>query len=364
MKLNTPLTLAVATALVGTLTVGVGAAASDASPEPAAGADAANAAQHSRAKDILTPKVMVVTMFDGEAAPWLENRSLDEKIAVPGLSANYPEVSCDGDDLCMMTTDMGYANAASSVTALLHSERFDLRNTYFLVSGIAGVDPADGTLGSAHWARYVVDGGLRHEIDDRQIPEDWTSNVLALGAERPGEEATWGAGTEVYRLNEQLVSTAFELTKDVELSDGATAQAYRQQYPAPANRAPFVSICDTVSSDTYWHGSLIGAEMQDWASLLTDGGANYCTTQMEDNATLTSLKRGADAGLVDFDRVAVMRTASNFDREAPGQSAAESLSATSGGFGPAVTNAYRTTSALAEGIIDDWRAWKNGVPQG
>ncbi len=48
----------------------------------------------------------------------------------------------------------------------------------------------------------------------------------------------------------------------------------------------------------------------------------------EDNATLTALKRGAEAGLVDFTRIAVMRRASNFDREPAGPSAADSLRAT------------------------------------
>ena len=55
--------------------------------------------------------------------------------------------------------------------------------------------------------------------------------------------------------------------------------------------------------------------------MISDGAARYCTTQMEDNATLTALRRGADAGRLDFDRVAVLRTASNFDREPPGKTA-------------------------------------------
>ena len=53
--------------------------------------------------------------------------------------------------------------------------------------------------------------------------------------------------------------------------------------------------------DTYWHGSMIAEGMEEWAKAVTDGAANYCTTQMEDNATLTALRRGADAGLLDFE---------------------------------------------------------------
>jgi purine nucleoside permease len=315
------------------------------------------------ASDVIAPKVMVITMFGGEAKPWLSERKLENKIAVPGLSKEYPEVSCDAGDLCVMTTAMGFANAASSVSALIYSGKFDLKDTYVLIAGIAGVDPNDGTLGSAHWARYVIDGGLRHEIDPRQIDADWKNGIVALGAKKPGEKATWGSGTEVYQLNEALLQKAFKLSEKTELADGDEAKAYRATYGfAPANAAPTVSICDTLSSDTYWHGTKIAEAMADWVSLLTDGKGNYCTTQMEDNASLTALKRGADAGLLNFDRIAVLRTASNFDREAAGTSPAVSLSAKSGGFVPSTINAYRVGAKLSDDIIANWTNWQKGVP--
>jgi purine nucleoside permease len=103
--------------------------------------------------------------------------------------------------------------------------------------------------------------------------------------------------------------------------------------------------------------------MEAYAKLVTDGEANPCTTQQEDNATLTALKRGAEAGLLDFNRIAVLRAASNFDREAPAQSAAESLRARSGGYVPSVTNAHRVGAKLAHAIVGDWSAWSAGPPQ-
>jgi purine nucleoside permease len=311
----------------------------------------------------MAPKVLVITMFAPEAAPWLDNRELDTHVAAPGLPKEFPHVACDAAGLCVMTTSMGYANAAVSVAAVVFNEQFDLSRTYFLVAGIAGVDPSDATLGSALWARYVIDGGLRHEIDPRQTPDGWPNGMLALGAQSPGDKPTWGAGTEVYHLSDPLVDRALSLTKGIKLADSAEAAAYRAAYPAEAARAaPITRICDTASMDTYWHGSMIAEGMEKWARAVTDGAANYCTTQMEDNATLTALRRGADAGLLDFDRVAVLRTASNFDREAPGQTPVASLTATSGGFGPATTNAYRVGSAFADAIIADWPAWSEGVP--
>src|ERR1700693_4569229 len=100
-----------------------------------------------------------------------------------------------------MTTSMGYANAASSISALVLSEALDLSKTYFLIAGIAGVDPAFGTLGSAHWARYAIDGGLQNEIDARQTPDGWSTGYLAIGAGAPSQKAELRYGSEIYRLD-------------------------------------------------------------------------------------------------------------------------------------------------------------------
>ena len=66
--------------------------------------------------------------------------------------------------------------------------------------------------------------------------------------------------------------------------------------------------------------------------------------------------------VLDFNRIALLRTASNFDREAPGTSPAASLSAKSGGFGPSTANAYRVAGKLADDVIGNWAGWEKGVP--
>ena len=58
-----------------------------------------------------------------------------------------------------------------------------------------------------------------------------------------------------------------------------------------------------------------------------------------------------------------LRAASNFDREAPDQTAAESLTARSGGYLPSVSNAYRVAGALAQTIVADWDDWSAGPPK-
>ena len=57
-------------------------------------------------------------------------------------------------------------------------------------------------------------------------------------------------------------------------------------------------------------------------------------------------------------RIAVLRTASDFDRGPPGETAAGSVLARTGGYPIAVTNAYRAASALAHAIAADWRPEK------
>jgi purine nucleoside permease len=62
-------------------------------------------------------KVIIISLFAPEAAPWIKNLALDQKIAVPGLSPDFPEVACNADDVCLMTTGMGHSNAAASICA-------------------------------------------------------------------------------------------------------------------------------------------------------------------------------------------------------------------------------------------------------
>ncbi len=335
---------------------------------------------HSKRRSV---KVMVITMFNiggssgpfGETHFWIEREGLTEAITVPGLSSNFPQVFCkppakdnrdkekNSSDVCVITTDIGYANAASSIMALTLSDLFDFRQTYFLIAGIAGVDPADGTLGSAAWSRYSVDFGLAHEIDAREMEAGWPYGYTGFGPVAPGVKPTRIIGTEVYQLNEALLQKAFALSQNVTLADNADSQAYRALYPnPPANQPPKVTICDSMAVDTYWHGALLSKRANDWAALLTDGKSNYCMTDEEDNATLTALKRAANAGLLDFNRIALLRTASNFDQPHPGQTPFQSLNTRSGGFVPSTTNAYLVGSALVHDIVSHWKAWQKGVP--
>ena len=221
--------------------------------------------------DARAVKVMIINMFGGtpfpfsEASAFTSNLGLTKSIPVRGLSPDYPNILCNSDDVCQMVAGEGHANVAASTMALILSEKFDLRRTYFLIAGIAGIDPHEGTTGSAAWARYLIDYGISWEIDAREIPgsaADPTTPVWPYGyaAIFPTDttKQPWNSlpsiptpyHSEMYQLNEPLLQKILALTSKVDLTvnDNATAQAYRARYAeAKAKAPPSVIQCDTMA---------------------------------------------------------------------------------------------------------------------
>ena len=79
------------------------------------------------------------------------------------------------------------------------------------------------------------------------VPRWCIAPSTTIGAPAPGVKSAEGEryGTEIYRLNEDLLQAAFRLTKDVDLADNDVAKASRAKYSEPAAAAPpQVSIYD------------------------------------------------------------------------------------------------------------------------
>ncbi|KAG6811300.1 hypothetical protein H0H92_008095 [Tricholoma furcatifolium] len=293
---------------------------------------------------------------------------LAQNITVPGLSPVYPSAHCTSDgSICQVTAGEGEINAAISISSLVRSSAFDLRNTYFLIGGVAGINPKVATIASVTFARYAVQVTLQYEFDAREIPTNWPTGYVPQGATAPGEYPTTIYGTEVFELNDALRKLAVGFAQTASLNDTATAQAYRANYAAsPAYAAgassPSVVECDTATSDTFWTGQLLGEAFENTTTLFTNDTGVYCSTQQEDNAILEALLRGAKDDLVDFSRIIVMRTASNFDRQYPGQTAEDNKFGNSGGFVPSLINLYLAGVKVVEGIVDGWDAtFSHGV---
>ena len=328
------------------------------------------------AKDRPIPiKVVVVTMFEigadsgdrpGELQYWVEREKLDRVIPFP---QGYHDLRMNGDGVLAVLTGVGTAKSAASIMALGMDPRFDLTRAYWLVAGIAGINPARGSLGSAAWAEWVVDGDLAREIDAREIPAGWKTGMLPLRGSVPYEQPSDSSEGEVYRLDPRLVEWAFRLTERVPLTDSEAMQMARRPYPSEnARRPPFVLKGDTLSAGTFWHGKLMDEWANDWVRYHTGGKGDFVTTAMEDTGTLQSLTFLARAGRVDVRRVLVLRTASNFDQPPPGISAAENLARTKLGqysaFVPALEAAWRVGNTVVESLVRDWPKYRDVTPAG
>jgi purine nucleoside permease len=248
----------------------------------------------------LEVKVVVLAMFEPEGDPsgrpgefhfWVNGRKMDYVIPLP---AAYHDVRTDNRGVVATVTGEGTAKSATSVMALGLDPRFDFSGAYWLVAGIAGIDPDRGTVGSAVWADYVVDGDLAHEIDAREIPGDWPDGFTPLERVRPFELPRPAPIGEVYTLNARLVDWAYQLTKDVHLTDNEKARADRARYfghPATLED-PKVLVGATLSSSTYWHGKLLNEWARAWVRYWTDHKGQYFTTAMEDTGTMQALTTG------------------------------------------------------------------------
>ncbi len=322
-------------------------------------------------------KVVIVTMFEvgqttgdapGELQLWVERLQLDTVLPLP---LGERDLYLNDNGVMATMLGAGTSNAAASAMALGLDERFDLSRAYWLVAGVAGGDPDDISLGSAAWAKHVVDGDLMYEYDGREIPDDWPYGIVPLGGKRPAEKP----GdldrnrrlnyTMAFRLNESLVEWAYGLTRNVVLKDGPGIAAYRAMFDGfpRAQQTPFVTIGDNLSASTYWHGHILNRWANDWVSVYTGGDANFVTSDMEDSGFLTALERVSRTGRVDVNRVLVLRTVSNYTTPPPGKTPQWSRAQPyPDGGRPAIESAFSVGNVVVQAIVDSWERYAEELP--
>ncbi|KAF4966489.1 hypothetical protein FSARC_5830 [Fusarium sarcochroum] len=351
-----------------------------------------------RGDETFAPKVMIISMWSPEADIWHERLPSSDLgnlsstvVHSPGFSMLFPCATCtENGDICHLTIGEGEVNSAASLMALVLSPRFDLSNTYFLIAGIAGVNPKYGTLGTVALARYSVQVALQYEIDSRSLPANWPTGYISYGRDQPHEYPFITYGTEVFELNTQLQDTAYKLASKAELSDANGPKQYRALYGRmgesykSATQPPSIVKCDTATSDVYYSGSRLSESFENTTRVWTNGTGVYCMSAQEDNAILEVLVRAAIEKNVDFSRVMVMRTGmplteshprsptkaslanilgSNFDRPPPDCSDLEHLTnAKQNGFSIAIDNIFNAGVEIVKGIINEWDSkFKDGV---
>lgn len=314
-------------------------------------------------------KVIIVAMYEsgditgdgaGEAQLWYERDSLFLEMNIPGSNSPlYYNQKGQG----LIITGVGVANASSTLMALGLNKNIDLTNTYFIIAGIAGTSPNVCTIGSAVWTEWIVDAGMCHYVDAREIPKDWEFSRFRLRCNEPWCENGATIGTEVFKLDSALVQKAFKLTKDIKLFDSREAKEIRKKFPknSMAHQKPIVTIGDNLAGSTFLFGKITSEWSEWWIKKWTNGKGTYYTTNMEDNGSLTALKRLSDANIISYNRILVLRTASNFDQQVPGKDAIESLNDSWVGQ-IAIENTYKVGSIVAHDIINNWNKWN--VDQG
>ena len=317
-------------------------------------------------------KVVVITTFEvgadtgdkpGEFQYWVEREHLDQTIKVPGMDH---VVRTDGHGLLGVVSGTT-SRSGLQLQALALDPRFDFSHAYWILAGIAGVDPADASIGSAAWARYVIDGDIAYEVDPREAAPDWPYGIMVIGADRPNRTAPpqgWEPEKMCYPLNPALVARAFELTKEVPLLDTPEMQKYRATYVGfpNAQRPPFVLLGEVLGSNRYWHGARMTEWANDWVALWTEGRGNFVMTAMEDQGVAAALMNLSRAGKADFQRVLFLRTASNYCMPAPKQGVVDSLVAEYAGGIPAFEAEWRVGRVMVHEILDHWDKYGPKAP--
>lgn len=101
----------------------------------------------------------------------------------------------------------------------------------------------------------------------------------------------------------------------------------------------------------------------DWVKLYTEGEGNFVMSNMEDHGTVTALKRLSKAGLVDFARVLVLRTASNYTAPPPDADAHWHFTARFPMEGlPSIKAAYQIGGHVTHELINNWEKYRDEPP--
>lgn len=308
-------------------------------------------------KKPLAVKVFIAGMFEiggnqgdkaGEFQHWFERYFVGTApITVKGALS---PVFCNQDGVCGSVLGMGKVASSSSMQAIVLNHQFDFNLSYFIVSGVGGVPPSQGTIADVNWGSWLIDYDLGH----RWMPDEGIAGEPVFMPRQGYEDI------RRYQLNSRLVDLAVGLSKDVQLQDSAEAQAYRMRYPQPqARRKPTVTVGTHIAGDTFFHGPGLSAQAQYISQLY--GADDYMIAEMEGVAIAQVLSR-----TVGIDRLLSLRGAVNFDQGNPNETTLAHLDPapgeTAGGFAETVENIALVGEKVVDYLVENWADFKDGVP--
>lgn len=320
-------------------------------------------------------KVVVVSLFEigadegdqaGEFQLWKARQKLTTRL--PFKQSHHDIFLNEETGVLGIVTGIGTAKSTAAVMALGLDQRFDLSKAYWLVAGIAGIDPEDAPIGSAAWATYVVDGDLAHEIDAREIPADWETGYFPRYTQKPYDpnKPTVNAGN-YFKLNAGLTEWAYQLTKDVSLPDFPELKEANKAYTnyPKTQVAPFILKGDNLAAMTFWHGTILNEWANKWVDYWSDGDGEFVTSAMEDTGVMQSITYLHEIGAADKNRVMVLRGGSNYTVPPPGVTAVENLLKEKQGYSglnASLEMIYRAGSQVVETLLADWAQVKDTIP--
>jgi purine nucleoside permease len=338
------------------------------------------AAAPTKADPPIPIRVVVMSTFEvgnetgdipGEFQNWIERYPATETIPFP--LGNHSLRYNSKDHVLCIATSMGKIHAAQTIMALGLDPRFDLSKAYWILAGIAGIDPAQGSIGSAVWAHWAIDGDLGFEIDGRDLPADWPTGIVPDGTAKPFQEPApkrdGDDGIEAIQVNSGLTDWAYKLTVGIKLPDNVKLAANRAQYsdyPA-ALKPPSVLVGDTLTADRFWVGGRLTEWARKWVPYWTAGKATFVTSAEEDIGYLQALQTLARIHKVDFNRAMVLRTASDFTVEPKGKTPAQFLASETGGgdygaYMESIEAAFLVGSPVVKELATHWDKYADHVP--
>ena len=284
-------------------------------------------------------KVLVITMFAPEAAPWINDSKfpLPLQFTVPGADTTpanafyhtpeQDELSCNAEGVCLAIIGVDKVNAATSMMAILRDPQFSFKGSYFLTAGTASTSPYNPnksmTLGSPAWANWIVDWDQSFHLLPGTVPYPY-------GYIPPKKEYT--DSTNIFHLNPTLVQLGYNTTVNVHLplenTDPNADVAKERALYGQAARKSSIANCDTITGDDLWAGKQFSQEAQFITTSLTaleHGVGNNCTYEQEDTAVAGVLSRfpevsGFDPSTKLLNCYLDLRAPSAFDQPYPGQS--------------------------------------------
>ncbi|MCL2309005.1 MAG: purine nucleoside permease [Proteobacteria bacterium] len=306
-------------------------------------------------------KVFIAAMFefdDGKGQGASEFRHWQKRYwqgVTPVVVHGAPHpVYCNNNGVCGAVLGIGKVRSATAMQAILLDPRFDFSEAYFMISGAAGAPPSKATIGSVFWGTWLIDADLGH----RWAPDEGAPGEMPFLPCRDFEI------TSALQLNPALVAQAIKLSvgspTPASLKRSAAVATYCARYPdAAARNAPLIGAGTHVTSDCFFHGAGLSAQVQSIARLY--GADDYVISEMEGIAIAQTIQR-----LLGLERVMSLRVAANFDQPPPGETTAQHLAValghTTDGLADSIDNLEKVGGCVVDHIVTHWETWRKGIP--